>query len=234
MQRPLLIEHLALSPLMPLLQNSGAKGLNAFLSGDTSFVATAPEIYANRVAERVSELDSSLESLRLALNYIMDISTGPAPSPAEYRYHYENFVFRAVGLVDRSHRFVGASLMLDPVKYDCISGNSYVMSQVKVTYPEVCTVLGNIVSRVSEHRSLRNALIHSSAFSSRELGLFRTCERLKLPMPEGHDLTGLMREYFSLSAGDVAVLIAEAESLLIMLIESLAPVYELVRADANA
>jgi hypothetical protein len=231
MQRSLLIEHQALSPLMSHLQSSGAKGLVALLACDTSFVGTASEIYAGKVAERVSELDSSLESLRLALNYIMDLATGPAPSPAEYRYHYENFIFRTVGLIDRAHRFVGASLLLEPSKYECVSGNSYVMSHIKTNYPEVCAALGNIVSKVSEHKSLRNELIHSSAFSSRELGLFRAFDTLRLPTPEGSDLLGLMRAYFSLSAGDIAVLIAESESLLIVLIESLTSVYEVVRTD---
>ncbi len=230
-QRPLLIEHPALSPLIPHLQSSGTKGLAALLAGDTSFAGTASEIYAGKVAERVSELDGSLASLRLALRYIMELATGPAPSPAEYRYHYENFIFRAVGLIDRAHRFVGASLLLEPTKYECVSGNGYVMSHIKVSYPEVYAALGNIVSRMSGHKSLRNEVVHSSAFSSRELGLFGAFETLELPTPEGYDLQGLMREHFSLSAGDVAVLIAESEGLLIALIESLAPVYEVFRAD---
>lgn len=232
MQHPLLIEHRALLPLMPHLRSYGAKGFTALLAGDSSFAGTAEEIYAGRVTERVSELDNSLDSLRLALNYIVELSAAPCPSPAEYRYHYENFIFRTVGLVDRAHRLVGASLMLEAKQYECVSGNSYVMSEVKVKHPKVFAALRNIVSRVSEHKPIRNELIHSSAFSSRELGLFSALEKLNLPTPEGADLSGLMRQHFSFNAGDVAVLIAEAESLLIALIESLVPVYEVVRADA--
>jgi hypothetical protein len=232
MKRPSLVDHPALLPLMPLLQSSSSKGLTAILSGEREFCGTAEEVYAGNVAERVSELDNALESLRLSLNYIMDLATGPEPSPAQYRYHYENFLFRAVGLVDRAHRFVGASLLLDAEKYDSNSGNKYVITKVRETQPEVAAALDNVVTCASKHKAVRNELIHSTAFSSRELGLFGAFEKLSLPTPEGIDLQGLMREHFSFSAGDIAVFIAEAEGLLQVLIETLKPVYARVRADA--
>lgn len=233
MKHPLLIEHQALSPLMPHLKSSVQKGLTAHLSGNQSFTGTASEIYAKEVAEKVSELDNSLESLHLTRNYIMGLSISPAPSPAEYRYHYENFIFRAVGLIDRAHRFVGASLMLEQSKYECVSGNKYVASKVKVDHPETHSALEKIAYEVSTHRTLRNELIHSSAFSDRELGLFSACKALNVTTPEGTDVTNLMKGHFSLNAEEVAILIAKVEKLLVALIDSLAPVYEIVHADAQ-
>jgi hypothetical protein len=155
----------------------------------------------------------------------MDLATGDNVSPSEYRYHYENFIFRAVGVIDRSHRLVGASLMLDAKKYESSRGNLYVSKEVKEAYPAVYAALVSITTTVDSHKALRNAVIHASAFSNREFGLLSAFENLKIPVPDDVDLQGLMREHFSMNGGEVAIVISELEARLSDLLNSLGPIF---------
>ena len=125
----LLVEHPSLAPLIPHLKTYAIKGLNELLTGSKVISATEAEFHASQVMERVGELDNTIAALRLAMEYIIDLASEPINATV-YRYHYENFLFRAVGAIDRSHRLVGASLRLDQEKYDATRGNMYVQRYV--------------------------------------------------------------------------------------------------------
>lgn len=174
--------------------------------------------------ERVGELDNTIAALRLAMEYIIDLASEPINATV-YRYHYENFLFRAVGAIDRSHRLVGASLRLDPEKYDATRGNMYVQRYVSTSDPKVHAALIAIEQVVKNHKKLRNAVIHSTAFSSRELGLFSAIETIKPDFPPNVDPQKLMREHFSLSGVEIANVIDSLMRSIFALLDSLAPTY---------
>ena len=74
--------------------------------------AFAAEFYAQSVCSRVAELDNGLGSLRLVQRFVGAFASDSDPDPDIYRYHYENFVFRCIGLVDRAHLLVAAALLM--------------------------------------------------------------------------------------------------------------------------
>lgn len=184
-----LIDHSGLKVLLPYLKSYAQKGLTEMRSQKKSFTASVVEIYAAGVCERVSELDNALAALRLTLGFVMDLGSQSSPSPDIYRYHYENFVLRVIGFVDRAHRLVGASLLMDKAKFETIGGNAHVQRQVRADHPDLHAALQAVEQAVESYRGPRNELIHSSAFTSRELGLFQSVRQFGLDT-EGLDVDG--------------------------------------------
>lgn len=224
--RPLFIEHPAFKPLSPYQQEYVRKGLHELNTGQNGgkFSASDKEVYAAQVLERVDALDSCIKSLRLAADFIMDLDKTHSEAVDLYRYHHENFLLRLTGIVDRAHRLVGASLGLAPERLDKIGSNKLVGSAIVSTYPDVHRALEKLSTAAALHKTDRNVVAHSGAYSSRELGLFTAVSTLKLELDE-IDLSGLMENYFSKGAAGMALLIAEMVSGVDLLLDALAPVY---------
>ena len=216
---------------MPRLQSYLLKGLAELRSSGTTFQASVSEIYAAGVAERVSELDNALASLRLALGFVMDLGSQPSPDPDVYRYHYENFVLRVIGFVDRAHRLVGATLVMDKIRFESISGNRFVQEQVKADHPDIHAALQGITQAVESYRGPRNELIHASAFSSRELGLFQSIRQIGMDTGDV-DVDELARHYFSEGSNEIAQTIAQLVEALTALLDSLALLFT-ITAEHN-
>ncbi|WP_163912227.1 hypothetical protein [Pseudomonas frederiksbergensis] len=126
-----LIDHPRLIVLLSHMHSYCERGLTNFVAGKKDFPVSAIETYATEVFNRVAEIDTALISLRLAWRFVTDLGSELQPSPEIYRYHYENFVLRVIGLVDRAHRLVGASLLLPSKRYDGIGGNAFVQNATK-------------------------------------------------------------------------------------------------------
>ncbi len=209
---------------MPHLQSYLRKGLAELRSSGTTFQASVSEIYAAGVADRVSELDNALAALRLALGFAMDLGNQPRPDPDVYRYHYENFVLRVIGFVDRAHRLVGAALVMDKTRFESISGNRFVQEQVKANHPDIHAALQGVTQAVESYRGPRNELIHASAFSSRELGLFQSIRQIGMDTGDV-DVDELARHYFSEGSKEIVQTIARLVDALTALLDSLAPLF---------
>lgn len=222
--RQVLIGHPSLRVLMPHLKNYARKGLAELLSEGKAFPASASEIYAAGIAERVSELDNALAALRLTWELVMDLSTQSSPNPDVYRYHYENFVLRVIGFVDRAHRLVGSALFLDKARFEGIRGNSFVQAQVKTNYPDIHDALQNVSRAVDSYRGPRNELIHSTAFTSGELGLFQSIRQFGMDT-EGIDVDELARQHFSGSGMEIAQTIVRLVEALTNLLTVLHPLF---------
>lgn len=232
MIQPKLIEHEALAPLMPHLRAYNSKGLSVVKNGGNRFEANPIERYAAQVAERVSELDNSLESLRMTLGFLRTSAAGPDASTSLYRYYYENFLFRTAGLNDRVHRFVGASLMLDLRKCERSEGNRYVQDEVKTDYPDIHTALLGIRSVLDNYRPVRNTVAHSSAYSTRELGLFSAAESVDSPLRLDFDVLRLLQDYSSDGAEQIESVVAQLQEKILDLMCRLAPVFSKVSGAA--
>lgn len=184
------------------MQSYCTKGLTNHIEGKDSFTVSTIETYASGVFARVDELDTALVSLRLACRFVTELGSEPTPSPAIYRYHYENFVLRVIGLVDRAHRLVGASLLLPSEKYEAMGGNTFVQKATKTKHPELYSALGAVAEAVNSYRGPRNELIHSSAYSSRELGIFMGIEQFSVDTGSV-DMNELKRDYSSTGAAEI-------------------------------
>ena len=219
-----LIDHPGLQVLMPHLQTYLLKGLTELRSGGETFSGTAVEIYAAGVADRVSELDNALSALRLTMGFVMELGSQPSPDPDVYRYHFENFVLRVIGFVDRAHRLVGSSLLMKNAEFENIRGNRVVQDRVKTSHPDIHAALQSVTEAVESYRGPRNELIHAAAFTSRELGLFQSIRQFGVDTG-GLDMDALARHHFSEGGTEIALTIARLVEALTTLLDSLAPLF---------
>lgn len=225
------IEHCSLKLLLPHFRECVQKGLNVMKLGGQKYTASPVEIYAANVFEKVGELDNCIKSLRLAIAFILDISVETPKVADVYRYHYENFVLRLTGIVDRTHLLVGASLCLKPEKYEKLGGNNFVSKRVVTEHPHIHKWLENIALVVSDYKLTRNKIAHSNEFSSRELGLFTAIEFLNIEVGEEVGVHDMMNDYFSAGGAELAVLVDEVTNNVHELLTALNPIYEQICAN---
>lgn len=220
-----LSNHPALAPLFRHFKNFAKNGLAEFSAGKVCFSASAIETYSADVFEKVGEIDNAIAALRMAVGFILDLSSSSDIGSDVYRYHYENYLLRSVGVVDRAHRLVGAGLQLDAEKYKRSSGNQYVQDQVKNNYPDILAALNAVNICVQKNRSPRNELIHSSAFSNRELGLFSAIETIGIQQGSDMNVKELMCDHFSETSVEISKVIFDLVTALFELISALSKVF---------
>ena len=219
-----LIDHPNLVVLLPHMHSYCEKGITNFSAGKDSFSVSIIETYASGVFERVAELDTALISLRLAHRFVNELSSEINPNPDVYRYHYENFVLRVIGLVDRAHRLVGASLLLPSKKYEGVGGNQFVQSETKTKRPRLHGALSAVAAAVNNYRGPRNELIHSNAYSSRELEIFMGVEQFNVDTGSV-DIKELKRDYSSTGAAEIEQTIGRLVTTLTALLDELGPAF---------
>ena len=225
-RRTTFIEHHALACFLPHLKSYFLKGLQEVKPNGGQFKATGKEFYAANVFERVGELDNAVKSLRLAMCFVMDMKNTHEDAPEVYRYHYENFLLRLTGLGDRAHRLVGASLLLSPSKLKKIGANEFVAKSIASEYPELLECLKKLATVASKHKTSRNEIAHSAAFSTRELGLFSAVVSLNLEVGDNTQINELMNSYFSEGGVELALLVAEMVKGIEELLDALVPIHE--------
>ena len=223
-----LVDHPALKVLFPHLQSYYLRSLKALKSKEKKASPLAIESYSSFVFDKVCELDNALASLRLTLQFLMDLAAETNANPEAYRYHYENFMLRVIGFIDRAHRLVGATLLLPPNKCEAIGGNAFVKKQTKTGHPGVHSALIAVTDVVESYREPRNELIHSSAYSNRELGLYLAINSLNIDTGD-IDVKAPKQQHFMSGVSEVAIAIAELVGALSALLDELAPSF----VDAN-
>jgi hypothetical protein len=226
-----LSDHPGLQVLLPYYGSYARKGMEAFRSEKRRFKASTVEEYAAGVFARVTELDNALGALRLTAGFVTELGTQSSPGPDIYRYHYENFVLRVIGIVDRAHRLVGAALLLDRKKFEGTTGNQYVQQQIK-SDAELSMALRGVVQAVKSYKGPRNELIHAAAFNTPELGLFLTVHQVGLDVGD-IDVDGLAREHFAQGGKEIAMTIVQLETLLATLLDVLAPQFSTAAAHED-
>ena len=224
--RPAFIEHRAFARFLPYLQSYVLKGLQEVKTNGSKFKATEQEFYAANVFERAGELDNSVKSLRLATAFVLDLKSTHEDAPDVYRYHHENFLLRLTGTVDRAHLLVGASLLLSPSKLKKIGANEFVAKSIALDYPELHECLNRLLATVAKHKSARNEVAHSNAFSTRELGLFSAVVSLNIDVGDKTEFNDLMDSHFSKSGAELALLVADLVSGIEALLDALVPIHE--------
>lgn len=152
-----------------------------------------------------------------------------------YAFHAENFLLRLTSVVDRCHLFAGTTILLDKNQMERIGGNKYVIENIRKKFPETADILEKLNESVSKLRKRRNKIAHQEGFSSNNLVIIQTME-----IDEGNFLsevsqimdpkkiTALVREEI---ISDFKPVVAEMQSLVSDLIDSLAPIYQEVIKD---
>lgn len=77
---------------------------------------------------------------------------------------------------------------------------------------------------MAEKKNVRNEVAHSSAFSSRELGLYSAVEELEYDGVNKADVQPLMASHFSTEASLLGILAVQAEASLFSLVGELEPI----------
>lgn len=224
--RPLFADHPALLLFLPHAQQYAIKGLDALRTQPTGgkINATDQEKYAVLVMERVSALDSCVKSLSLAMGFIMELDKAHPDVIAVYRYHYENFLLRLTGVVDRAHRLVGVSLGLDAGKLNKIGSNQFVERAVISDHPSLHGALQTLSDAAALHKTTRNSVAHSDAYSSRDLSALAVATSLELDIGD-IDLKELAKHHFAEGGASLGRLIAEMVLGVEKLLDSLEPIY---------
>lgn len=196
-----LIDCDSLKCLYPLIQRYAKNGMQAFASKSQTFVATPAEKYAQAVFSRVGELDTAFKSLAMVRRFIEDLSSSDSPDLEAYRYHYENFVFRGTGVVDRAYQLIADALVLSKRARE---SNAKILERTE-ELPAVHQAMAAVVAAMQSYRDARNRITHAEAYSDKRLGALLAVQALNIPT-EGHDIAGLTNEAFD----DALAAISEA------------------------
>lgn len=217
-----MIDHPALKALLGDFKQYAQSGLSAVQSGRTQFHASEAALHAAAVMERVVAVDDTLASLHIASTYLHELSTQADSAAALHRYHYENFVLRNIGGVDRVYRLIGAALRLDPRRYDSSSGNRHVDQYVQLHHPGLHASVATVHGLGEQYRAIRNALIHADQYSNRDLGLFDTAQTLGCRF-ENIDTPALYRDYMCQRCDEVDARLAQLQAAISAVLDQLAP-----------
>ncbi|MFJ4346326.1 hypothetical protein [Pseudomonas sp. NPDC089401] len=223
-----LMEHAGLRCLEPYFRSYAVKGLKAVSAGRVSAKATAVEYFAQAVYGRVGELDNTLAALRLVVRFLNDLRQLPDPDPEIYRYHYENFIFRGIGAVDRAFLLVADALLLSK---RARKTNQLIAEQVQ-NHTGVHEALLRVKGVMEAYRKSRNIMIHDSAYSSRELGTLSGIRHLGIELVDT-EAALINRAVFGAGSDTVIQAIAELEVTLHALMCALQPIFEFVVKRAN-
>ena len=219
----LLIEHEALACLMPQVQSYLLKGMALVGSTGRRVNATAAEYYAHAVFSSVSELDAGMASRRLVRRFVDVLETHADPDPEEYRYHYENFMIRGIGIVDRAHLLVEAALLMIRKQGRPID-HRLIVERVALSHPTAHAALLEVKAAVQLYRRPRNEVIHASAYSHRDLGTLCGVRVLGLEL-DGVDVGQLARESFAAGGQEISTALTVLAPRLDALLVALGPVF---------
>lgn len=216
-----MLDHASFKPLIPYMQSYAVKQLNGDRYSDESIQL---ELYANDVMGRVGEIEDSIASLRLSKDFIRNIYSSSLDDLRVYRYHYENFLLRTIGLVDRAHLLVGTSFLLDKSKLERIGAKKFIQNEIKLIDESIYLKLLSISKYANKYEKPRNEVIHSKAFSNRKLNLLMAVHTFKLK-PSDIDVESLVHAHISAGSEEIDEAITQFQFELNELFNVLAPTY---------
>ncbi|STQ89663.1 hypothetical protein [Iodobacter fluviatilis] len=157
----MLTEHNALLSLRPFWVSY--QSMLKMVQAGGRFYASPQESYAAKQFEKLYELEHDLSNLKRAADFIRDLAADSAEGYDIYRYHDEHFSMRFAGIVDKSHRLVGASLLLKADKCEGSGGNAFVIRAAKDHYPDAAANLERLTALEANHKKARKAAVAMEA-----------------------------------------------------------------------
>ncbi|WP_156455181.1 hypothetical protein [Janthinobacterium sp. B9-8] len=152
----MLNEHPALQSLRPYWASYQAM-LKSVDEGQR-FKASPKETYAHALLIKIKELEHDVQTMRLAVAFVRDISPSVANAAAIYRYHEEYFLCRLTACMDKAHRLVGAALLLKQDKCEGKGGQLFVLRAIQASHPELAASLERAAAIEAKHKKDRKAL----------------------------------------------------------------------------
>lgn len=125
------------------------------------------EVYCNSF-----ELQGGLDGLETTLAFLREcLRPEEWLDVKRYQYHYENYIIRSVGFIDRMHLFAGKAMLMSAKKLKDIRANKHVEDHARRYNTAVLSQLRLARSRVAPDRSRRNLVVHVERFSNRILAM---------------------------------------------------------------
>lgn len=187
-------ENPKIKQFFPLVTESLAKGLKALSNGDSSYEASAIELYAQEVFSRVSEIDNAFKNMSIAIEYLKKKDhLGSGYSFSEHHaFHIENFLIRLTGVVDRSYLLAGSTMLLENKKIEKLGGKRTVHKELQRFSPCSVKILKRMEEAIDHLRTPRNRVAHQSGFSSKNLSILQTIENSESDSISVRQMTEIM------------------------------------------
>ncbi|VVD78813.1 hypothetical protein [Pandoraea fibrosis] len=170
---PLISDHVAFLPLLPVYKQVIRKMLAAYNAAPNQEAEHVqlnnPENYAYKLFARADEIDKGFSSIKLVEKQLENLQLSEESARELLIYHYENFLIRAVGMVDRAHKLAGQAILIPTNILESTGCNRVVNQKSERLYGTVHSALAAVVESVTDYKSLRNELVHSQQFSNRLL-----------------------------------------------------------------
>lgn len=218
----MLISHPAFAPLKTSYANAILKGLNE-ISGDKQLF-TECEKYSFDVINRVMEIDSALDGLKIGIFYLeqVDLDFTSFGFSKVFVYHIENIVSRLTTVEERVKLLVATSLLKGNMKVASSKGRNEFEELVNDFQPIKSKV--NLLSTVvSKYKILRNEIAHESSYSSKNIIIASTLEETEMNLPINH--SEMKRYILSSITPEFSGLILEIDKSVNSVISELSEIY---------
>ncbi|GAB6906639.1 hypothetical protein DESC_40133 [Desulfosarcina cetonica] len=167
------IENENIKPLLPFFTSYLKKGLRTVIEGKTKFDGTVKEKYAHDICARINQIDNSLQSLALCLEYLKKSKFDESDYnfSIHHTFHIENYLLRLTSVVDRCYLVAGTSILLKEKSIEKIGGNKKITNKLKLYSIESVKILKNISGVVKPLRKMRNEVAHKAGYSNKNLDM---------------------------------------------------------------
>lgn len=176
------------------MTKSIGEALTAMQQGNTTYNASAIELYAQSIFSRVSEIDNAFKNLYITLEYLnkTEFVDSEFNFTDHHAFHVENFLLRLISIIDRSHLLVGSTMFMENNNIEKLGGNKKVHKKLNEFSVASADILKKMSDSVGQLRDTRNKVAHQSGYSSKNIIVLQTIENAKKESFCVKDITDIM------------------------------------------
>lgn len=151
-----------INQFFPLVTKSISKGVVALSNGDTSYDASAIEIYAQNIFSRVYAIDNAFKNISITMEYLRQktYQDSEYSFSEHHAHHIENFLLRLTSVVDRSYLLAGSTFMMKNSQIEKQGSNKKINKKLLECSPASAAVLESMRDTIDELRVHRNKVAH--------------------------------------------------------------------------
>ena len=183
-----------INQLCPLVTKSISKGVVALSNGDTSYNASAIEIYAQNIFSRVYAIDNAFKNISITMEYLRQktYQDSDYSFSEHHAHHIENFLLRLTSVVDRSYLLAGSTFMMKNSQIEKQGSNKKINKKLLECSPASAAILESMRDTIDELRVPRNKVAHQEGFTSKNLGVLQAIENAKIESISAKEITDIM------------------------------------------